>query len=102
MTQSLKASWTVVTVNVQSTSHIYDLPAEKIEHVKEYVETMNDLITGAFGGRYPLLVMLNPSIVYNPSHIVSIRFDAFGSEELEALQEQTQRKLGFSPPSNSN
>ena len=101
MTQSRKMTWTVVTIDGNKTTHTYDVPTN-IEALRKLVNQTTTYIIGAFTGRYKLLMMTDPFILYNPSNIVCIQFDSFGSEELQAILERAQRRIGFPIASKSN
>jgi hypothetical protein len=77
--------------------HIYSLPEKRKEAFK-IIDSLVDSITDVLGAKTGFLHLENPSITYNPKHIVYIKEVFRGPAEWEELMRRsTKRPLGFIP-----
>jgi hypothetical protein len=103
MTEPFKATFTIVTTDGKSTTHIWDLSGlASLDEIRKAMQAISRMVIDAMNGKSGALFMLNPPALYNPSHVISIRLDTPGLSEAETVPEQVQRQLGFKLPSDSN
>ena len=98
---SFKQVVTVVTRDGKSTAHIYDIPQDT-SAIQELAADLARRITFAFSKRFGLLFLDNPSVNYNPTHVIRIESEVFGSDELKQAFENAQRTIGYRSGSKSN
>ena len=85
----------ITTIDGRSTLHTWDLSLlQNIDEVRGVIRAISTNIVQAFTGERSLIFMKNPSVAYNPSHIISISFEI----PPEVMTEEI-RELGFRLPS---
>lgn len=77
-----------------ATTHGYDVPSDTPEALVQFA-AIAESVDAALSGESEYLVLLNPFVVYNPDHIVSIHSETFGSADPQHAMETARRKTGF-------
>ena len=90
ISEGTKMAWTVVTADGDETTHTYDMP-QSLAQATKVIATISNLVVNAITGRNRVLLLQNPSVAYNPGHIIRVYYDAFGQEELQTAIEDAQR-----------
>ena len=96
MRQVRQMVWNVVTVDGVEKTHAYDVPDTAA--VVDLVQFMSESIVNAFSGNAPILHMKNPTVFYNPTHIIRVSVTSLGGTEMERVVEEAERQVGSRPP----
>ena len=88
---------TVTTVLGNGPTHQYAVP-KNAEEALSLADQISDLVSLAFAGRLPALILQYPSVAYKSSQLVSVAWDVIGPEERKReLAERAEEPLGFKP-----
>ncbi|MDA1129540.1 MAG: hypothetical protein O2913_12720 [Chloroflexi bacterium] len=87
-------TWTVVTIDGAETTHTYDVPLSPKE-ARQLVDSFATIFLDALNGTLPALTLVNPTVTYNPAHIVRVNFNSYGQIELDKILADAQRPMGF-------
>jgi len=88
--------FTVLMANGGRTIHTYKVPSDRDEALN-FVGTMIDMIADALTRKTDrCLAFMNPSICYNPDHVLGVEFKAVGEDELdEAGKKALNKRIGL-------
>lgn len=91
-----KAIFNVLLSNGERMAHVYDV-SSNYDKALEFTETMIGAITGALTRGKPWFLFLQePSIVYNPDHVMAVMLDFVNAEDLEKAFRKVRRgPMGF-------
>ena len=87
-------TWTIVTIDGVETTHTYDVP-HLLQEATQLVNSFASIFLDAFNGNLPAVTLVNPTVTYNPAHIIRIEFNSFGQTELDKALADAQRPIGF-------
>ena len=87
-------TWTIVTIDGAETTHTYDVP-QLLQEATQLVDSFASIFFNAFSGNLPALTLVNPTITYNPAHIIRVEFNSYGQTELDKVLADAQRPTGF-------
>ncbi len=87
-------TWTIVTVDGVPITHTYDVP-QSLQEATQLVNSFATIFLDAFSGNLPVLSLVNPTVTYNPAHIVRVEFNSFGQTHLDKALAEVQRPAGF-------
>ena len=87
-------TWTIVTIDGGRTVHTYDVP-HLMQEATQLVNSFATIFSDAFAGNLPALTLVNPSVTYNPAHIIRVEFNSHGQTELDKALAGAQRPTGF-------
>ncbi len=87
-------TWTIVTVDGVAITHTYDVP-QSLQEATQLVNSFATIFLDAFSGNLPALTLVNPTVTYNPAHIIRVEFNSFGQTDLDKALAEVQRPAGF-------
>lgn len=87
-------TWTIVTIDGAESTHTYDVP-QLLQEATQLVNSFAAIFLDAFSGTLPALTLVNPTVTYNPAHIIRIEFNSYGQTELDKALADAQRPTGF-------
>ena len=87
-------TWTIVTIDGVETTHTYDVP-HLLQEATQLVASFAAIFLDAFAGKLPALTFVNPTVTYNPAHIIRVEFNSYGQTELDKVLADAQRPTGF-------
>ncbi len=98
--QAMMFGWNITTIDGRTQQHLYKVPApltaSSLGGVLKVMDDVTKMVFDAFRVKsVPLLLMQNPTVIYNTRHIVYITPVSYGSKEIEEAMTKAQRKIGF-------
>ena len=87
-------TWTIVTIDGAETTHTYDVP-QLLPEATQLVTSFAAIFLDAFSGNRSALTLVNPTVTYNPAHIIRVEFNSFGQTDLDKVLADAQRPTGF-------
>lgn len=87
-------TWTIITVDGVQTTHTYDVP-QLLQEATQLVNSFAAIFLDAFSGSLSALTLVNPTVTYNPTHIIRVEFNSFGQTDLDKALADAQRPTGF-------